>query len=71
MMIYDPYEYEAEVKQGTCRFHQLNPGVAFAGCTCWCSFSWKRTGRLKPHFPSVPGDYGRGQVPAGKDGEGK
>lgn len=38
----DSDEYEATHDTTTCRFHRLNPGVAYAGCTCSASFGQRR-----------------------------
>jgi hypothetical protein len=35
---YDPDRYRTEVKSHTCAFHEAQPGVPYAGCTCSASY---------------------------------
>lgn len=37
IIIHDPYQVPV-MESSTCPFHQKNPGVAFAGCTCHGSY---------------------------------
>lgn len=34
---YDPDNYEYVMTAHTCAFHEVNPGVPYAGCTCSAS----------------------------------
>jgi len=36
---YNPDDYECRTESHTCDFHKENPGVPYAGCTCWGSYS--------------------------------
>jgi len=31
---FNPAEYETKTEYHTCLFHEKNPGVPYAGCTC-------------------------------------
>lgn len=32
-------DYECKTENHICDFHKQNPGVSYAGCTCWGSYS--------------------------------
>lgn len=39
MTLPDDKDMTVEVKNHTCEFHKENPGVGYAGCTCFSSYS--------------------------------
>ena len=39
---YDPDDYESIIEHHICSFHKKHPGVPYAGCTCFSSYSQRR-----------------------------